>query len=55
VFGLAAALVRSVFVELDADSDGVITRAELMDISAQSYRGDDPAAPANLLFGPFGI
>ena len=54
VFGLGSNLARSVFVELDANSDGVISREELLEISRQFYRSDDPASPGNLLFGPFG-
>ena len=54
-FGLESSLARSVFVELDADQDGVMSRAELLAIGREFYRGDDPEAPANLLFGPFGV
>ena len=54
VFGLSVSLAETVFVELDSDSDGVITRAELLDISRQFYRSDDVEATGNILFGPFG-
>lgn len=55
VFGLPVSLAEAVFVELDADGDGAISRSELLDISREFYRGDDTEAPANLLFGPFGV
>ena len=54
VFGLAVSLAETIFVELDLDGDGVITRNELLDISRDFYRGDDVEAPGNLLFGPYG-
>lgn len=54
-FGLAASLARSVFVELDANQDGGLSRAEMLEIGRQFYRGDDPEAPGNLLFGPIGV
>lgn len=55
VFGLGSNLARSVFVELDANSDGVISRGELLEISRQFYRSDDPSSPGNMLFGPYGV
>lgn len=54
VFGLAVSLAETVFVELDADGDGVISRSELLEISRQFYRSDDVEAAGNFLFGPFG-
>lgn len=54
VFGLGVELARTVFVELDADGDGVITRSELLEISRQFYRSDDVEAAGNVLFGPYG-
>jgi len=54
VFGLSVSLAHTVFVELDANGDGVITRSELLEIGRQFYRGDDVEAPGNVLFGPFG-
>lgn len=54
VFGLAVSLAQTVFVELDTNGDGVITRSELLEISRQFYRGDDVEAAGNVLFGPFG-
>lgn len=54
VFGLPVDLAERVFVELDEDGDGVLSRVELLDVSREFYRSDDPEAPGNLLFGPFG-
>lgn len=53
IFGLSTALARQVFAELDADGDGVISRDELAAIGRQFYRGDQPDARGNRLFGPF--
>ncbi len=55
VFGLPVDLAESVFVELDANGDGVISREELLAVAREFYRSDDPEAPGNLLFGPVGI
>ncbi|MDX1646761.1 MAG: hypothetical protein R3304_06440 [Longimicrobiales bacterium] len=55
IFGLPVSLARSVFVELDADGDGQISRAELLKITGVFYRGTDAEASGNLLFGPYGV
>ena len=55
VFGLESSLARSVFVELDANSDGIISREELLEIGRQFYRSDDPGSPGNMLFGLYGM
>ena len=55
VYGLSANLARSMFVELDHNADGVISRDELLDIAREFFRGEDPAAVGNLLFGPVGV
>lgn len=54
VYGLSTSLARDVFAGLDANSDGTVSREELRDMADQFYRGDDPEAPGNLLFGPYG-
>lgn len=54
VFGLAVSLAETVFVELDTNGDGVISRAELTELSRQFYRGNDLEAAGNVLFGPYG-
>jgi len=51
VYGLKSASARQVFVDLDEDGDGRVTRRELMDMAHQFYRSDDPGAPGNRLFG----
>ena len=52
VYGLKSALARQVFLDLDEDGDGIVSRQELMIMAHQFYRSDDPAAPGNRLFGP---
>lgn len=54
VFGLASNLARGVFVELNANSDGIISREELLEICRQFYRGDDLGSARNMLFGLYG-
>jgi len=52
-YGLSSALARSIFTDLDVNHDGMISRQELLDIGHHFYRGDDPSAPGNRLFGPY--
>ncbi|MCG6956955.1 MAG: hypothetical protein LJF04_13275 [Gemmatimonadetes bacterium] len=54
VYGLKSTLARQVFMDLDLDGDGVVTRGELLEMAHQFYRSDDPAARGNQLFGPTG-
>ena len=54
IYGLKTAQARMVFLDLDADSDGAVTRDELQAMALEFYRGDDPDAPGNRLFGPLG-
>ncbi len=54
IYGMKAAMARRVFLDLDVDGDGAATREELMDMVHEFYRGDDPRAPGNRLFGPVG-
>lgn len=54
VYGLKSALARKVFLDLDLNGDGVVTRRELMEMAHEFYRSDDPGAPGNQLFGPTG-
>ena len=51
VYGLKSALARQVFIDLDLDGDGVVTRQELMEMAHEFYRSGDPNAPGNRLFG----
>ena len=55
VFGLGANLARSIFVEPDTNSDGIINREELLEIGRQFYRSDDPGSAGNMLFRPYGV
>ena len=52
MFGMQQALARRVFLELDHDADGELRRDEVLDAVEEFFRGDDPRAAANLLFGP---
>ncbi|MGD8321338.1 MAG: EF-hand domain-containing protein [Gemmatimonadota bacterium] len=52
VYGLKSALARQIFLDLDVDGDGRVTRQELVDMAHDFYRSDDPDAPGNRLFGP---
>lgn len=51
-YGFSAAQARQVFMDLDANGDGQVTHDELMEMAMEFYRGDDPQAPGNKLFGP---
>ena len=55
VYGLGANLARTIFVELDTNGDGIISREELLEIGRQFYRSDDPRSAGNMLFGPYGV
>ena len=54
IFGLPVDLAHSVFVELDGDGDGRVTRQELLSASRVFFRSNDVEEPGNLLFGPYG-
>jgi len=54
VYGLKSALARQVFLDVDADGDGKVTRQELVAMAHEFYHGNDPAAPGNRLFSPAG-
>jgi len=53
VYGLSAALARQIFMDIDLDGDGEMSHEELMTMAREFYRGDDPDAPGNRLFGPY--
>lgn len=52
IYGLKSAMARQVFLDLDLDGDGNVTRQELLDMAHEFYLSDDPDAPGNRLFGP---
>jgi len=51
-YGMSAAMARQIFMDLDANGDGQVSHQELMEMAREFYRGEDPNAPGNLLFGP---
>lgn len=53
VYGLESEMAQRVFKVLDTDEDGVISQQDLIELGHQFYRGDDPDAPGNSLFGPY--
>lgn len=53
VYGLDPSLARSIFAELDVNHDGAISREELEQLGHEFYKGNDPEAPGNRLFGPY--
>lgn len=52
-YGQPASLARQIFVDLDEDGDGAISRQELVDMADEFFHSDDPSSPGNRLFGPF--
>jgi Ca2+-binding EF-hand superfamily protein len=54
VFGLAVTLAETVFASLDADADGSISRAELLEASRDFFQSNDVEAAGNVLYGPYG-
>lgn len=52
IYGLNAAMARRVFLDLDRDGDGEVTRQEFTEMAREFFRSNDPAAPGNRLFGP---
>jgi juvenile hormone diol kinase len=52
IYGLRSTQARQVFLDLDVDGDGRVTRDELIGMAHEFYRSDDPTAPGNRLFGP---
>lgn len=44
--------IPSNFARLDLDSDGYISKSELMELMDQWYSSTDPADPGNYLAGP---
>lgn len=51
-YGLGATIARQIFVDLDLDGDGAISRREMVLMAQQFFRSDDPEAPGSRLFGP---
>ena len=45
--------VEEIFPRLDLNGDGYLSRAEFRELWADFWRGDDPAAPGQWVFGPY--
>lgn len=54
IYGLSRDGARRAFGELDTDGDRALTHAELLEAGHEFFRGDDPEASGNRLFGPIG-
>jgi Ca2+-binding EF-hand superfamily protein len=54
-YGVCADDAERVFRQIDLDEDGVLDRDEIQHAIADFYRGSDPDAAANLLFGPIAV
>lgn len=52
-FNESAVYAPLVFPKLDSDQDGWLTKAELMQLFQDFCYSDDPANPANGMFGPY--
>lgn len=50
-YGIRSADAQLCFTALDRDDDGVLTRAEILDLVIEFYCSDDPKAPGNQFFG----
>jgi hypothetical protein len=53
-FGTADDDIDAAFARLDTDGSGSLTVAELIAAAEQYYRGNDPDANGNWLYGPIG-
>lgn len=52
-YGISADDAQACFKGLDRNSDGTLTRMEIMDLVLEYYCTDDPDAPGNQFFGIF--
>lgn len=50
-YGIGEGEAKSCFAGLDRNGDGVLTRAEILDLVLEYYCSDDPKAPGNQFFG----
>jgi Ca2+-binding EF-hand superfamily protein len=52
-YSIDPALARNAFRKMDADSDGRISKAEILEAVAEFYLSSDPESPGNWLFGAY--
>lgn len=50
-YGVDADAARASFAKMDTDSDGFMSRAEMIAASRDFFSSDDPSAPGNWLYG----
>lgn len=53
LFHLGEDLAKEIFPKLDTDSNGYLTREDVLRLGREFDLGDDPSAPGNWLFGPY--
>ncbi len=53
IYNISPLYAATVFQQLDANQDGVLDHAELLQLIHQFFYSDDPQSPANSMFGPY--
>lgn len=53
VYNISPVYTRLIFPLLDTDNDGLLSKTNTLELMRQFFYSDDPAAPGNLIFGPF--
>ncbi|MDY7015768.1 MAG: EF-hand domain-containing protein [Cyanobacteriota bacterium] len=53
VYNISPVYVSSIFPKIDINSDGVLTKEELLELIRDFYYSNDPENPANFMFGPY--
>lgn len=53
LYNISPVYATFIFPKLDQNQDGLLSKADLLELMHQFYYSDDPQAPGNLIFGPF--
>ena len=53
VYNVSPVYAAGVFLKLDTNQDGFLTREEVLQLIHKFYFSDDPETPANFMFGPY--